>query len=204
MPPLRSLFTLLALLTAPVATGTPPDETAVREYLDPVTAMTVRLVAQPLIYAREVPELAVNARDYLSVGPVELNNMGTRRYYLALVAWSTIDRDRSGAALPALPERVEVSLGGVERVLQTETHTPRDLGSGLPVYVPPAGRIGESWLPVKPADLRALSASPPEALDVVVDGARLRYTLWRTAPKALEEFVAGIPDVLTPTHRRRR
>jgi hypothetical protein len=204
MPTFRSLCALLALLPLTARADTPTEDALVREYLDPVTAMTVRLVAEPFVYAREVPELAVNARDYLTVGPVELNNMGTRRYYLALVAWSTIDRDRIGAPTPPLPERVEMALSGKDRELQSETHTPRELGSGLPVYAPPVGRLGESWLSVKPADLRAFSASPPETFDVVVDGTRLRYTLWRKEPKPLEAFVGSIPETLTPIHRRRR
>jgi hypothetical protein len=204
MPTFRPLCAVLALLPLTAAAVTPSDDALVREYLDPVTAMTLRLVSEPFVYAREVPELAVNARDYLTVGPVELNNMGSRRYYLALVAWSTIDRGRIGAPTPALPERVEMSLAGKDRELQSETHTPRELGSGLPVYAPPVDRLGESWLGVKPADLRAFSASPPESIDVVVDGMRLRYTLWRKEPKPLQAFVESIPETLTPTHRRRR
>ena len=71
--------------------------TRVTEYLDPETAVTIRAVAAPIVFSRDAPELAANARDYLSAGLVEVNNMGKRVHYLALVSWSTVDRHRPGA-----------------------------------------------------------------------------------------------------------
>jgi hypothetical protein len=176
------------------------EPSKVTEYLDPNTAMTVRVVSEPFIYGRDVPELAVNARDFISLGAVELDNMGKHRFFVALVSWSTIDRARIGALTPALPERLEIG----SREWRVASHAPRDLGAGQALLEPPVARIGDSWIEVKPDDLRQLAAKPPETIDVIVDGSRHRYTLWRRADEALTEFASNLPADMPPARGRRR
>src|SRR3974377_629582 len=117
----------------------------VNEYLDPDTAVTIRALAEPLMYAHAAPELAANARDYLSLGLVEVNNMGARKHYLALVSWSTINRERVGAAPAPVPERIELTIGGREREFVPIGHESRSLGIGGALFRPPSGYVGESW-----------------------------------------------------------
>jgi hypothetical protein len=201
----RACLVAVALLMAACAHSPPPaDPTLVTEYLDPQTAMTVRVVAQPFIYGHDVPELAVNARDYLSVGAVELDNMGQHRIFLALVSWSTIDRARIKAPAPALPETVEWTAGDIHHEWKVATHTPRELGAGVAVLDPPVGRVGDSWVELKAADVRSLANTPPESLDIVVDGVRQRYTLWRRADEALTEFASTLPSDMPASRGRRR
>ena len=192
---------LLFLLCSGCAHTAPPaDKTLISEYLDPQTAMTVRVVAEPFVYGRDVPELAVNARDYLSVGAVELDNMGRHRIFLALVSWSTIDRARIGAPMPALPERLEMGA----REWRVASHTPRELGAGNPLLEPPVSRMGDSWFEMKAADIRAFADHPPDSLDVMVDGVRQHYTLWRRADAALTEFASTLTTDVPPARGRRR
>jgi hypothetical protein len=183
--------------------GCATEPARVSEYLDPQTAMTVRAVAAPFIYAREVPELAANVRDYLSLGAVEVNNMGTRRHYLAAVSWSTIDRRGAAGAPAPLPERIELSLAGTTRVLALAGHESGSLGIGTPLFRPASGYLGESWYLVTPADLRAFAASPPETVDVAVASGSASYSLWRREDAALREFIADIPDTVTSERPRR-
>jgi hypothetical protein len=63
-----------------------------RSYLDPQTAVTVTVMSEPLIFARDYPVLAANARDYLSVCALQVNRMGTRKLYFLVYAWSTLER----------------------------------------------------------------------------------------------------------------
>jgi hypothetical protein len=199
--PVLSRLGLVAVLLLLGACAT--ENTEVREHLDPQTGMTVRAVAAPFIYARDVPELAVNVRDYISLGAVEVNNMGTRKHYLAAVSWSTIDRRRTDGAPTPLPERIELALAGRPHVLVLASHEARSLGIGEPLFRPPAGYLGESWYLVTPADLRAFAAAPPESIDLPVEGGRASYLLWRRADAALEDFVRDIPDAMTGTAQRR-
>ena len=169
----------------------------VHEYLDQQTAMTVRVVRAPAIYAHDAPELAANVRDYLSVGAVELNNMGTRKHYLALIAWSTIDRKRLGVPPATLPERIEIKLGGKDRQFEVATHEPRTIGVGEPVLRPEIGYLGESWYQVTPADLRAFAEAPPESIELLGNDLHRAYLSWRREDAAFQAFVAEMPNPLT-------
>ena len=198
--------TVLGLLTAAaLATGCAgaPERPAATEFLDSQTAMTVRVAAEPFVYARDVPELAANVRDYLYVGAVETNNMGHRSHYLALVSWSTIDRKRVGVPTADLPERLEMSLGEQAREYPLKTHEPRSVGVGTSILEPPAGYLGDSWFIVSPADLRSFAASPPASIDVLVGGVRQTYALWKRADAALTAFVEDIPTELKSAPTRR-
>jgi hypothetical protein len=187
--------TALLLLASTVLAGCAgePERPAATEFLDAQTAMTVRVVAEPFVYARDVPELAANVRDYLYLGAVETNNMGHRSHYIALVSWSTIDRKRVGVPASELPERLELSLGAVSREYPLKTHEPRSVGVGTAVLEPPAGYLGDSWFIVSAADLRALAAAPPATIEVMAGGVRQTYTLWKRADAALAAFVEDIP-----------
>ena len=179
------------------------ESSAVNEYLDPRTAMTISATATPFIYAHDVPELAANVRDYLSVGAVETNNMGARRHYLAVVSWTTIDRGRAGLPPPAGVEALELELDGKTRTLQPQSHEPRSIGSGEPLFRPPSGYLSETWYEVKPSDLRAFAAAPPAMLRVLRDDGATDYAAWKRADDALKAFVEGIPDA-APRNRPRR
>lgn len=203
--PLRwSAFAALAVVSGCAHSPVPAEPSRVAEYLDNETAMTVRVVTEPFVYGRDVPELAVNARDYLSVGAVELDNMGKHRFFLAIVSWSTIDRARLKLAAPPSPERVEWVATGRARAWPVTTHQPRELGVGMPVLDPPVTRLGDSWVEVKPTDLREMADAPPDSIDVTVNGVRQRYTLWRRGDAALREFAAALPNDMPPSNGRRR
>jgi hypothetical protein len=193
----------LWLVAVLILGGCASEKPRVTEYLDPETAVTIRALGAPLIYARAAPELAANARDYLSLGAVEVNNMGTRKHYLALVSWSTINRERVGAAPAPVPERIEVVVGGKPREFVPVGHEPRSLGIGGAPFRPPSGYVGESWYAVTPADLRALAAAPPDSIALAQDSGRVAYEAWRGDDGSLAEFVRDIPDAVTAEPKRR-
>ncbi len=198
----RTAALLLASTVLAAGCAGEPERPAAAEFLDPQTAMTVRVVAEPFVYARDVPELAANVRDYVYLGAVETNNMGHRNHYLALVSWSTIDRKRAGVPPAELPDRLELALGTLAREYPLKTHEARSIGVGTSILEPPSGYIGDSWFIVSAADLRALSAAPPASIDVLVGGVRQTYTLWKRADAALAAFVEDIPTELKGTPAR--
>lgn len=185
---------ILSLAAAALLAGCAGESPRVSEYLDQQTAVTIRSLAEPLVYAHDAPELAANTRDYLSLGLVETNNMGKRKHYLALISWSTIDRHRVGVAAAPVPERVEFDLGGKPLELSGASHEPRGFGIGGQLFRPPAGYSGESWYEVTPAQLRALAASPPASISLDGDAGSISYLPWRAEGRALAEFVRDIPD----------
>jgi hypothetical protein len=193
----------LCLAAALLLGGCATPDSRVTEYLDPQTAVTIRALATPIVFAHDAPELAANTRDYLSLGVVEVNNMGMRKHYLALVSWSTIDRSRVGVSAAPVPERIELALGGKARELAPVSHEPRSLGIGGTPFRPSSGYVGEGWYAVTPADLRALAAAPADSVTLLQESGRLTYRTWRGADAALVEFVRDIPDAISTEPRRR-
>jgi hypothetical protein len=186
-----------------VLAGCTTESSRVREYLDPQTAVTIRTLAAPVVYAHDAPELAANTRDYLSLGLVEVNNMGARKHYLALISWSTIDRARLGVGPAPVPERFEVVMGGKLREFTPASHEPRSLGIGGTPFRPPSGYAGEAWYAVTPADLRALAAAPADSITLLQESGRVAYRSWKAADAAITEFVRDIPDTVSADPSRR-
>lgn len=83
----------VALAVTSVLTGCvslpPPDPV---EMLDERSGISLRVVAEPLVLARERRDVAANARDYLTLAAVERNAAGHRDLVLLAYRWSTIDR----------------------------------------------------------------------------------------------------------------
>jgi hypothetical protein len=187
-----------ALLLGGCATG----GSGAIEHVDPRTGVTIRTMAAPFVYARDVQEAADHAGDYLSVGAVEVNEMGTHRHYLAVVPWTRTVR--TGGGTPAAPraDRVALTLGGQRRELTLATHEPRSLGVNEPPYRPAWGYIGESWYVVTAADLRAFAAAPPGSIELMEDGRTMTYVTFNRADAALEDFVRDLTDTVTSAPRR--
>ena len=176
------LWIIGALLLGGCATG----GSKISEYVDPQTGVTVRAMASPFVYLRDVHETANEVRDYISIGAVEVNKMGIRRHYLAVTPWGPIDHKRA--------ERIALTLGGQSRDLTLATLEPRSLGVDEPLFRPAWGYIGEIWYVVTPADLRAFAAAPPDLIELKEDGRTLTYITFRRADAALQEFIRDIPD----------
>lgn len=82
---------ICTLLVACQGTG------GVVESLDGQTGLTVVTDAEAAVFARTRPQISRSARDYLYLGPVEVNEHGVREYFLWLALASTIDDAFTGA-----------------------------------------------------------------------------------------------------------
>ncbi|MGI9260597.1 MAG: hypothetical protein ACR2QR_01105 [Woeseiaceae bacterium] len=60
------------------------------------SGVTVVTLEHSLVLAHSLPTIAAGVRDYAYIGPVEINNMGNREYYLWVSLASTIDREFLG------------------------------------------------------------------------------------------------------------
>jgi len=160
------------------------------ERLDPKTAVNVTIMAEPWVFARDVPMLAANARDYLSVGVVESNRAGSRAYWFGVFAWSTIDR----SALPR--PSPSARLPGIRLVWPDSTLELVPAGSasgpGLsePVFVEPKAVVLEAWYPLSGEQLAQLGAATPIAIALIDEtGQSTTYKKWQAHPGAMKEFL---------------
>jgi hypothetical protein len=161
------------------------------ERLDPETAVNVTIMAEPWVYARPVPMLAANARDYLNVGVVETNRAGSRAYWLGVVSWSTIDRSTVQAdRAPARPERIRLDWQDGKLELTPAADGRAAVGLSEPALTKPAQSFTEAWYALSAGDVARLGGAAPASVSLAGDGGRLTtYDAWQVDPAVMPEFL---------------
>lgn len=161
------------------------------ERLDPRTAVNVTIMAEPWVYARAVPMLAANARDYLNVGVVETNRAGTRAYWLGVVSWSTIDRSPLAAdRAPARPERIRLEWSNDGLELSPAAGGRDAVGLTAPALTGPTQRYTEAWYPLAVEVVVRLGGAAPVGIALVGEGRQpTRYDPWQVNDAAMQELL---------------
>lgn len=181
----------IAFLAILVLAGCAERDLWPAERLDPKTAVNVTIMARPWVYARAVPMLAANARDYLHVGVVETNRAGTRAYWLGVVSWSTIDRSvfaaEGGNQAPP-----KVRLGWTNSRLDLSPLEGGRTAARLstPAFVEPGTKFKESWYALSTDQVVQLGRGAPVAVSLVSEAGELTtYESWDANPAAMLEFL---------------
>jgi hypothetical protein len=164
---------------------------AVRSYLDQTTAATITVAVQTFVFARERTDLAVNARDYISLVPIEVNRSGQRAYYWFGYAWSTIDRRDQNPIVTASDELVLVADGRPIR-LQRATTPSRELGLATPPTPSPARAAVAVLCPTDAEILNYVGAAAELHVQLIRDGQGEDFLPWRDARAALNAFVSTL------------
>ena len=115
---LVGLALVLALSTLSIS-GCASQQQGLSERLDERTGVTTTALDSPITLVRQAPDLAVGSRDYAFVGPVEVNRMGKRSYYLWIGLASTVDRART-REVPPRPVSLSMIVDGVPLVIELE------------------------------------------------------------------------------------
>ncbi len=127
----------LLVMAALILTGCAAGKPILTEHLDERTGVTITFLDAPLTLTRDAPDLAVGSRDYAFVGPVEVNRMGKRSYFLWIGMASTVDRGRTREA-PLEPIALSMFIRGVPLVIELD-HWESDqeqpyYGTAVPVH----------------------------------------------------------------------
>jgi hypothetical protein len=179
---LRLIATVAAAsLVCACASG--PRESS-REYLDEATAATVTVSSESLVFARERPELAVHARDYLTLVPIDVNRGGTHHLYFYGYAWSTIDK-RGTLAAAVEAQRFDLVADGQSIPLVPVPTNPRELGIAKPPVRPPAASADLLVVSIDPATLQLLAHASDVHAVAQSDGLSAPYELWSGRPGSL-------------------
>lgn len=157
----------------------------VNEYVDAQTGVSIRSMASPFVYAVGMRESA-SLGDYISIGAVEVNRMGARQQFLAVVLFGETEPARTG--------NVTFTVGGQPHEFTIATREPSSLGISQPPFRPPWGYLGEIWYVVTPAELRAFAAAPPDSIELIEVGRNLTYFTLDRADAALRDFISDIPE----------
>lgn len=155
----------------------PPADDVQREYLDEKTAATVMVGARPLVFARERTELAVHARDYLTLVPVDVNRSGKHVQYFYGYVWSTIDK-RGVEGGGDRPASFELIADGRRIPLVPMSGDPRSLGLGEAPLPPPADSA-QVLVSATTREVQEFLLRADEVVAVAVrDGAAEPFALW--------------------------
>lgn len=179
-----AILTLAGLLLNACANGSRTIENT-REYLDPLTGVTITALAQPLILAHAEPRISNSLRDYLYVGPVEVNRMGKRSYYLWISPFSTLDRP------PLNFDHITLKTGNTSTELDIPASGGNAAAIKTPPYTRPLAKTDGYYVPVSAELLTNLARAESIVIEAHNDAQRQDYNLWRSDPAALHHFADG-------------
>ena len=130
IPKLSKLIsiTVLAALSA-CAT----EQSAVVEKLDELTAVTYTFSRTPIILSPDTPLDRENTRDYVQIGAIEVNRMGTLQYYIWL-GISEMNYEATTNKQPKGFESIVLDVGGEKIPLDVLGWTENAIGISEPVY----------------------------------------------------------------------
>ena len=182
-------LTSLILVTL-LSAGCISTSTLVEERLDIGTGVTVTHATAPIVLYHDNSSYAAHARDYVYLGPVEINRMGDYSYYLWLGIWSTIsDAERSfqrdgfdSVTLYADGEPLQLELVG---------WTLESIGVSEPVYVKPVASAADAYYRVTIDQIRLIANAREIELHAGTAPVRV-YLMWDrqdSAHASMREFV---------------
>lgn len=190
---LKTLVGLFAVILVSACSSSAP---LVVDRLDPLTGVTVTNATRPLVLYRDNSGHAAYARDYVYLGPIEVNKMGTHSYYLWLGIWSTMrDEDRRSRQRDGF-ESVVIYADGEPLALELAGWTLDAIGVSQPVYVKPVAGAADAYYRVTADQIRLIAT----AGDIVLRTDMVRpttYALWdeQALPNAsLSAFISSAYD----------
>ena len=173
---LRFSLTLAVALALTACSGT---AVLVSNRLDPLTGVTVTSAAKPLVFYRDRSAQAAYANDFVYLGPIEVNNMGHRDYFIWLGIWGSSDSaDRSSQMNDF--ETVVVYADGEPLNLEVSGWTPESIGLSESAYVKPVASATDGYYRVTIDQIRLIA----EARDLEVCAGSTypqRYASWDSA-----------------------
>jgi hypothetical protein len=149
------------------------------ERLDSQSGLTIVTDREPVAFARTETRFSRSARDYVYLGPVELNERGAREYYLWVGIASTIDRNYL-AAEATIPDLLYLNLAGEpmefeltpwdERISQLARRT---------IYEPAVAPTVVLAARVTLDQLMRIAEAKPESIRIAGrDAPTMEYLLW--------------------------
>jgi hypothetical protein len=180
-----AVLTLVGVLSSACVNSSRGIEST-REYLDPLTGVTITSLPEPLIMAHAEPRISNSLRDYLYVGPVEVNRMGKRSYYLWIDTFSTLDRP------PIIFNRITLKAGGTTAELKVPDNANHAAEIQTPPYTRPLAKTPGYYIPVSAELLTDIARAESIVIETHSDTLTLDYNLWHSDLATLRQFANGL------------
>ena len=183
----------LALLSA-CGAGQP----TVVEKLDELTAVTITHSRTPLILSPDTHLDENIARDFVQIGPIEVNRMGTLQYFLWLgildTDYTEYQGEKSQEEHPQGYRTIVLSFDGEELPFDIHGWTENSIGVSEPVYKKLFDSATDAYYPATLEQIRLLAAA--EAIQLTTSGSEPKefVLVYRqaTARDDLAEFLRTV------------
>ena len=151
-------FRLMALMAILSITACAASGPTVHDRLDPLTGVTVTFVNSPLMLFRDNPARAAYARNFLHLGPIQVNRGGSNRHYLWLGIWSTMERTDTTDYRSSF-ESIILFADGEPLSLELAGWTPEAINLSAPPYLKPVASTADGYYEVTADQIRLIAAA---------------------------------------------
>jgi hypothetical protein len=156
------------------------------ERLDPQTSATMTFSSTPMILYRDNPAYAAHAKNFVSLGPLQVNRSGHYEYFVWLGIWNTnqtpnIDERSEGF------EEILLFVDGEPLALQLSGWTPAAIGASAPVYPKPVATALDAYYRVTADQLRLIANANDIQLRTTATSPRT-FEPWDDQAAARESF----------------
>jgi len=153
---LRSFVASFIVLTS--IAGCSASQPMVSERLDEKTAVTITNTRTPLIMSPDAYFSDANAREYVQIGAIEVNRMGTREHFLWLGIWD-IDHINSDAEKPLGYDTIQLLADGQSIPLRVHGWTHNSIGASTSSYKKIFAEDVDAYYKINLEQLEALNSA---------------------------------------------
>lgn len=153
-----------------------------------VSAGLLTRADREFIFARERPELAAYARDYLTLLPIDVNSAGTHQLYLYCYIWSTIDK----RSIRESDGQFQLVADGRQIALRPAQASPQALGVATPPLPLPSHAATTLLVPIDRERLEFLGNARTVFVLRTADGLSERFELWNGKRSSMREFLQSL------------
>ena len=185
----RTACRITTLLAAAALCGCGATPPAVNDTLDPLTGVTITSSSTPLVMYRDEPSRAAYARNFLHVGPLQINRSGDYQYFLWVGMWSTTPTTDVTASQNGF-DSIILFVDGEPLPLDASGWTPAVIGASEHVYVKPVASTLDVYYRVTTDQIRLIAEGSDIRLQTTGSSPR-SFELWdeqTSAREALREF----------------
>lgn len=182
-----------AALALALLTSCAGNDTAVLQRLDPETGVTIKRASVPIVMYRDMSANSAFGRDYVYVGPIQVNTMGQREYFLWLGIWGSSDSAERGRKMDDF-EAVVLYVDGEPLSLEVKGWTPASIGASGDVYVKPVASALDGYYRVTVDQMRLIAES--QDLELRAGATRpQRYVPWDSPKDSSQALVAFLREL---------
>ncbi len=184
---------LAGLIVTMTVVGCASTSATINDKLDPLTGVTVTFSRTPLVMYRDNPSQAAYARNYVHLGPIQVNRSGSYQYYLWIGIWNTmqtadLSEHRDGF------ESIVLFADGEPLLLELSGWTPEAIGTSEPVYLKPVASTADAYYRVTADQIRLIAESRDIRLRTTGSSPK-DFELWddqKSARNDLTEFLSRV------------